>query len=585
MPERLDLTLNAQFYIPTVNITDDIINKILDEADQNIEPESEHIINIFRQETLSINGTFNYKYSLRIFPTLRDVYFFDDDIHDRIYAFILLLEYNNHISILKKSCAQLTHIIEDYFEQISSEQLASTFDDDAVEYQKLSVRDMNISDKALKRRSYEASDLKGLLSTHSAGRSIPYYYKIKQGSKFKSISSNTARMVESSQRLKIDDVAQWVKKQIDLVTAPAQGKSFLNNFAKRIQLADVLEVTKPIAILIESSSVMQRIEDDGLIVKYTLKNGSEIKLNNRALHSLYKQLEQIYDISNDNSIECKDISARIRINKNTIGIWSNYLKKHKVVINGKAVTLQKFITKYGYFSICFDNPSYMYFMNSCFLDSSGVSEIDSILDLLTPINGMNKIKSEKGEFKDKQVDFDDDSLFSLVEKHHATDDYIICDDLGNEWADHITLHLTEPSISFIHSKHGDITTSASKLHDVVGQGIKNIGNMHFTENSIKNKIDNKFNETYAKTEINRIRKSGNLNILEAFNSLRSNYRLERKCILCCSFISKKSIKDEFQKIKDKVPVSGHIVQLLWILSSFAHAARDSHIIPIVYCSE
>ncbi|HEI6905440.1 TPA: hypothetical protein SK286_001295 [Yersinia enterocolitica] len=71
MPERLDLTLNAQFYIPTVNITDDIINKILDEADQNIEPESEHIINIFRQETLSINGTFNYKYSLSNIPDVK----------------------------------------------------------------------------------------------------------------------------------------------------------------------------------------------------------------------------------------------------------------------------------------------------------------------------------------------------------------------------------------------------------------------------------------------------------------------------------------------------------------------------------
>ena len=63
-------------------------------------------------------------------------------------------------------------------------------------------------------------------------------------------------------------------------------------------------------------------------------------------------------------------------------------------------------------------------------------------------------------------------MFGFVENICTNQNYIFCDDLGDEWADHITFNLTDLSISFIHSKHGDISTSASNLHDVVGQGIK-----------------------------------------------------------------------------------------------------------------
>ncbi|TOJ01974.1 hypothetical protein CGI47_24710, partial [Vibrio parahaemolyticus] len=87
--------------------------------------------------------------------------------------------------------------------------------------------------------------------------------------------------------------------------------------------------------------------------------------------------------------------------------------------------------------------------------------------------------SEKGTFVSDQTAFAEGSMFHFVENLHEGDDYVFCDDLGIEWADHITFNLNEGSIAFIHSKHGDETTSASKLHDVVGQGIKNLGNMFF----------------------------------------------------------------------------------------------------------
>jgi hypothetical protein len=229
----------------------------------------------------------------------------------------------------------------------------------------------------------------------------------------------------------------------------------------------------------------------------------------------------------------------------------------------------------------------MYFMDNCFEDRSGISEIDSILEMLYPHNDIETVVSEKGSFTTTQTSFENSSMFGFVEDLHTNDDYIFCDDLGDEWADHLTLNLSDSSISFIHSKQGNISTSASNLHDVVGQGIKNLGNMFFSKDEILQKIVSL--TSYYKsgngvqTQINRIRKT-TPNFNGDIDLLFKNHKLHRKCILSCSFLSKNQVANEFSKLQKGESVRGNIVQLLWILSSFSHAAKEANVIPIIYCA-
>jgi hypothetical protein len=62
-----------------------------------------------------------------------------------------------------------------------------------------------------------------------------------------------------------------------------------------------------------------------------------------------------------------------------------------------------------------------------------------------------------------------------------------------------------------------------------------------------------------------------------------NYRLERQCILACDFLSKAAVTEEFRKLKRGLPVRGHVMQLLWIISSFVHAAKEMSVTPKIYC--
>jgi hypothetical protein len=216
MLEKLELTKNAQFYVLKndfllQDINDNFISRILNAADDNIEPDQDYILNTFRDVGILIDQDIQYRYSIKIFPTIRPVYFIgkdeeEDGLYDRIHAFIIIFEFENYICIVKKSCASISDSIEDNFDLITSAMIADTFNDSDVSFQRISMRNMTVSDKAIRNRSYEAADLKGTFSTHAAGRSIPLFLKYRQGLITRTISG-TGRLVESSHRINFDALA------------------------------------------------------------------------------------------------------------------------------------------------------------------------------------------------------------------------------------------------------------------------------------------------------------------------------------------------------------------------------------------
>lgn len=106
--------------------------------------------------------------------------------------------------------------------------------------------------------------------------------------------------------------------------------------------------------------------------------------------------------------------------------------------------------------------------------------------------------------------------------------------------------------------------------------------MNSSKEALEAKFVNYKSSNYANTKISRIRKQTG-NFSNDISLLLKDHKLHRKCILSCSFISKKQISKEFLKIKAGKKVKGHITQLLWIISSFSHAAKEANVIPIIYC--
>lgn len=92
-------------------------------------------------------------------------------------------------------------------------------------------------------------------------------------------------------------------------------------------------------------------------------------------------------------------------------------------------------------------------------------------------------------------------------------DVLLCDDLGDEWADFIGIStVTHPEmVSFYHAKHGARSLSAAAFHDSVGQAIKNLGRMTLPSEAMEAKYaswDAPYRGAGAITGIPRIIRGG-----------------------------------------------------------------------------
>lgn len=595
MPERLELTKNVLFFKSDIPFTDDVIRRICDLASDNKESNSPFIINEFRLQQKTQNFI-DFTISINVFSTVRPVYFLDDDSYeDRIYAYIVLIEIDQYLVVMSKSCSTYLQYMKDNFQLVDVNELSKLIGKNA-DFQKISLRNMTVSEKAIRNRSLESNDLKGAFSSHSAGRAVPSQLKVRELGQTKSISGS-GRFVESSPRQSIEEIVEWACVQIQLIENASENE-FLKLFAKKVSLDHVLSICNPAALLIDISAIEDRIEHGVISIKYERKrkiNGQSkrdkkiIDVPDGIYKKLFSKLGMVYELDTNLNLINFEGTSKINRNKRTLSIYSKLLRNFKIEENGKIESLLSYINKKGLFCLTFDNPIYMYCLDNCFEDVSGISEIDSILAMLIPKKDIEKVKSEKGSFDTDQTEFSKDSMFSFIENVHSNDDYIFCDDLGSEWADHIVIDRKDSSINFIHSKFSkEFTNSASKLQDVVGQGIKNLGIMHFSSQEIIDKYKVSSSEFYKndgiQTKISRIRRESG-NFYKDIDLILKNPKLHRKCILSCNFISKSRIEKELNKIKKGNKVAGHITQWLWILSSFSHAAKDAGVFPMIYCAK
>lgn len=577
------LTKSCKFYETqkSVSVTDEIINEIITESTKNKVRNSRFLVREVRiQGNVGVEtNKIEYRYTAIVFKTHRPVYFLEEEenaTYDLIHAFLVLFEIKNYICIFKQSTASIETIINKYFKLISFEGLSSLIDKDTI-FQKMNIRNMTLSPQAIQEKSLVAQNLNGSMSTYGAGRQVPYSFKVNNRGAHQSYNMSSGRINELGPRAQINETVVWIDTQIKkIMTAPSD--NFLNNFAKHAS-PDLLQKLSPTSLLIDTHEIFEHIKQSGGL--FRVIKGANKPLSDDFTNKLLDILSQVFEIKN---LTIKKKSRLIK-NKKTITLKIPTLNNLFVMSKDDKRSLQQIILQDKLFSICFDNPIYMYTKGQLFQDGLGINEIDSLKEIFQVKANIAAATSEKGKFTASSTKFEQDSLFFQVEEIHQNDEILICDDLGNEWADHISFNATEKTISFIHSKFktGN-SSSASNLHDIVGQAIKNLGNMYFKEETFLKKTESFQTTSYSNSSISKFR-LGDYTLLKSnLGNYLSSYITIRKCVLCCPFISKDEIFKEFDKLKVGTPTRGHITQLFWIISSFVHSAKELNVVPVIYCS-
>lgn len=436
---------------------------------------------------------------------------------------------------------------------------------------------MSLNNNALRNRSYEGNDLNQSMPLFGLGQSVVKTARIRQPNEdTTTITLSTSRVAKfGSAKKNISELCIWADLVISGIKNPIDLKNtMLNNFSRPVKWQNEYMHIKPIYLLVDVYELMCKIDEQHVELVYE-KGKDNVEETDNLLNRILEKHNKCFEL--------KEITPHNLYSSNNLGSLLIKVTKHGIRLdsdgrlsklfmryqNGEKTKLTTFINLNKCFYVGFEEVSYIYYGTQLHKDSNMIENLDAILSVFEPIESMNGVHSEKGNINVGMTQFDNDSVFRVVEDYYNNKgaSFLICDDMGNECADHIAIYGN--TLAFIHSKaNGATSLSASKFQVVIGQAIKNIGNLRNL--NIKDKVDSWRNKKYGNTEMSVCR-VGDINQFESnYNQITKSPNGIKEVCLAIDFISKAELKDAFDKIKDKESFKqkNSVSQMIWLLSAF-----------------
>lgn len=508
-------------------------------------------------------------------------------LREKKYAFLLILEVRDQIIVLKKSISGLESLLRKYTRKMDYEQIQYLFADEEASYEKMTTSSMSMSKAAIRRKTLEADDLKGQISAQSSRRSIPTNTTIRTAKHRHILRPNSSSVAKIDAKSDFSQISAWSIEICDQLRLPLVANAFLDNFAKPV----TFEVIQSLPLT--PSAVILNIGD----LKDKIGSGAELLFRDRPLkgariHSILSKLDSILLVTpSGGSYALTELSSglprgELKLNAKSITLASPWLKELALKDeDGHSVSLANYINYQQLFTVTFDSPEYIYTTRKVFRDrgiGTHLAEIIAALDVSVPTT----LTSEKGDpYGRNQTAFAPASVFGHLETNlREPGSVLVCDDLGDEWADFIEFSTAKSKIRLLHCKHASVTTSATQLHDVVSQAVKNLGRVSFTEPDLDRKIAS-WRDPFVGSSIARIRSGHNSQALKqrALDVMRSP-DIEREVGIVVPFVSRNELIRIQTNLLAGTRLQNHEPQMIWLLSTLVFACKESGIQPKIYCS-
>lgn len=533
-------------------------------------------------------------YSLLVFRynTVSSLFDFDKDnfpkeLVETKIGYLLVVEVRSHVVIMKKNASHLTSFLG-RLSSVATNVISGVMVNSNTDFQQMKLLNMNVSGNAMRTKTYEANDLRISMPMFGANQNIVTAIRFANDDGISAVNVSTSRIAKFGEKKGLQELLKWSNEMVHNIENYAPSNTFLSHFATPQSWRSLNNTLIPTSLLLNVFELQNYIRDnlDDKSI-YRMKGKDNYIPWTDYFWRICRYGSTCLDLSVSNALY---MYKTIGVRKSSIGIKCFALKPINQLYykdnNGIYKTLSSLINKLRCFTVGFTDYSYLYAEGKLYKNSEIKSDLDSILEVLEPIAEISSVTSEKGSgYDEHSSDFSDGSLFRVVEKVIFHDvDFLLCDDMGNEWADHIALK--GKTLSFIHSKCNDEGLSASNFQDVIGQAIKNIGNMTPSANDLSNKIAT-LHGKWNNTGIAKCRK-GNIDDYEkAYNQLMINPNKDREVCLAVNFLSKKKLSDAFDKLKRDEPFKqrNSVVQLAWLLNGFISTCKEADLNCRIFCKK
>lgn len=529
------------------------------------------------------------------------------EIRESLCGLVMLIEYQGHVAVLSSRLNLPASFKTTHLSPVATARVEGAIAKADAVFQRMTMRNMSISPYAMRAKTVEAADLANVVGPAGSRRYAPRTYSVVAGGTQSTATPSTGRIGIRSVRADLPGIVTFAKGVIDALRVDnADVSPFIKSFARPLSLTEALAAAVPIAMAIDTNRLSDTVGNDEAGMRLIrLEGDAAVELHASELMALMEQLDRPLNIEGDERVRVArepatgDEAAQISLNKNRIALRSlSLLPASDVYVertgqsageDGVRQTLREYLDDINALIVLFDDVRLAYIDGQVFRDETLLDGGQSFLRYFSASASLNLVTSEKGEFAAGQTAFDATSSFGAIVDHIASSDPILlCDDLGDEWADFIgvTDGAGVTQISFYHAKHGAPSLGASPFHVSVSQAIKNLGNMTFPEERLAAKLGlwgSTYNAPDQETQIPRTIRSNATDLAVALRRARTAPDARRRAVIVTSSLSRQAVADEFLAIQAGHKPAPSFVQLYWLLQSFFSACTEVGANGLVVC--
>ena len=601
MPRNIDilkiqLTASAYFYKVKDGETVDAImwSRICKSIRDSINLDKDY----FEESGWRLDGNTHYGICAFKYPEKKAAFAAEmgDFWKERKTGYFMIIVHDGYVAILKKNiniptCVSKVLLIVDY-------NSITKLHNDAT-YTKISLRNIEGNEQSLQTKSYEANDLKVSMpyvgASHYSIRSLRG--KPSNGKVF-GITPSTARVGEAS-TFNRRECLDWVRQIIQGLQTANATNEFLSLFAESVDYSTVQQGLTPSSVLLYVGLINDLLDDQATTLSY-ISNGHPI---NKEHFSRYVNImaEKVWLLQpTPDATKFSATKHKFIVSKNVSGIHVHCDSWRDINIDSTnySGTLDELINQESLFNVYFQQVDYVFTNNTLFCNHHLINGWQRLMPTLkTNILFLNTTKSEKVRNKTLAGirNWDNDSIFHCVETHLNQDNevqYVICDDCGDEWADHIGI--CQDKVSFYVEKHKPFKrtckSSASAFQDVVSQALKNLGNFTPLKSSWTTKKA-KWQNIIPPTRIQSLRKhpQGKLvdDAIQLWKKNINSPHFQKEMCIVVNFLSIREFENSLKNINNprmSETRRSTTYQRLWILSSFVNTCLEVGVKPIVCCA-
>ncbi len=540
------------------------------------------------------------KYSFMLFREKYQPPFLDGTkLSDVTHGYLLICELPSTIAVFKSHAHFVESDLEDAGTPIEHADSTRMFMVNNAKYERISARMMTMSNDGIHTYSQAALDLERSMSMAGTNRAIPTGFQINAGDLTHTVSPNTGRISQRDVRSSLYNLLAYAIAVEEEHARPKPASGFIDHFAGAVKLSNLPAGVEPRGIIFPLNILLDGLEDGTLLrIQRIDSSGNFTPVDTDQFKSILELARQPIEIVFANG---KHMLFRKQGQK-AIGELKKYPKSYSVDAkllkrfyvekpNNKLVPLSQFVNLTKDFLVTFSDPSYAYH-GGLYRDHNLLNQLHAFMSVFQPVPQLSQCTTEKGEdqLTVHSTTFPITGIFGVITNHIATaDQFLVYDDLNDEWADAIGVCTTaaNPSISFYAAKHKAVGLGAKSFQDVIGQAVKNLSHRFPTPADLaakQQKWGSTYNHAVAHTQIPRLQKGASVAATcAAITSVLASPISRFRMCLVISFISKAQLAQALTNLKNTGAGSPELIQLLWFVTGFITQCRQADVAPYIYC--